>query len=98
MYQTHSQRQLLARYGSDLTFLDPAHRAADYAVPLYFLLVHTNCDYQIAAMIVMERESASDLREALAIIKKDNPGWRPQQFVVDASHEEIQTVEKVFPG
>ncbi|XP_071804180.1 uncharacterized protein [Asterias amurensis] len=97
VYQTHSQRQLLARYGSELTFLDAAHRAADYAVPLYFLLVHTNCDYQIAAMIVMERESASDLGEALAVIKKDNPSWRPQQFVVDASNEEIQTVEKVFP-
>ena len=98
IYQTQSQRRLLSRYGCDLTFLDPAHRAAAYAIPLYFLLVHTNCDYQIVGVIVMERESVNDLREALALIKEANPSWSPQQFAVDSSEEEIQTVESLFPG
>ncbi|XP_022091097.1 uncharacterized protein LOC110979536 isoform X2 [Acanthaster planci] len=96
VYQTWHQRRLLARYGCYLTFLDSAHRQAGYAIPLYFVLVHTNCGYQIVALIAMAKETVGGLHEALGLIREANPCWCPQQFMVEPSEIEIQAIKGIF--
>lgn len=47
VHQTDQQRRLLERYGSELTCLDATYRTMQYAVPLFFVVVKTNIDYQV---------------------------------------------------
>ena len=46
----------------------------NYALPLFFLTVKTNVDYQVVASFVLQDESADPIKEAL----QDYDGWRSQ--------------------
>ena len=98
VYQTKWQRQLLHRYGTEMVFLDATYRTTRYALPLFFLVVKTNMDYQIAATFVIESETTSSIREALQVIKDWNPDIQPQYAMTDYCNEEILAFESVFPG
>ena len=54
LYQSAEQRRLLSRYGNEIAFLDATYRTTRYALPLFFLVVKTNVDYQIVASFVSE--------------------------------------------
>ena len=96
IYQEEYQRNLLQRYGNELSLLDPAYRRASYLLPLYLLLVRTNLDYQVAAVFIMETEGKEEIMEALNILKDWNPEWSPKFFMTDYSNDEIDAVQKVF--
>ena len=96
--QTDWQRKLLSMYGSELALLDANYRTTRYAVPLFFLVVKTNPDYQIVATFVCESESTESIEEALMIVKKWNPQFNPKNFMTDYSNEEITAIEHVFEG
>ena len=81
-----------------MSFLDATYKTTRYALPLFFLFVKTDVDYQIVGTFVCERESTENITEALNIIKDRNPGWKLLYFMTDYSDEEITSIETLFPG
>ena len=98
VHQTSFQRHLLKRYGNHVCFLDPVYRTIKYPLPLYFLMVKTNVDYQAVATFVVQDENMESTKEALEFIKVWNPEWKPKVFMVDNDGEEILALEEVFTG
>ncbi|XP_065653455.1 uncharacterized protein LOC136080567 [Hydra vulgaris] len=98
VYQDAWQQRLLSRYGNELAFLDATYRTTRYALPLFFIVVKTNVDYQIVAIFVCENETTDAITEALMCIKEWNPSFQPTYFFTDYSNEEINSLESVFPG
>ena len=70
VYQEPWQKRLLLRYGNELVLLDATYRTTRYALPLFFLVVKTNIDYQVAGAFVSENESEESITEALQILKQ----------------------------
>ena len=98
VHQNEFQQRMLVRYGQELTFLDATYRTTRYAVPLFFVCVHTNDGYVVVAVIVTEREDSDSLAEAMEHLKAANGDWHPQGFMVDASDMEMSAIRKTFPG
>ena len=96
--QSKWQKYLLRRYGSELILLDATYKTTRYSLPLFFLTVKTNVDYQIVATFVTENETTQSITKALAIIQSWNPDVCPKYGMTDYCNEEIDTVESVFPG
>ena len=72
VYQSSNMQRLYRKYGNHLVLLDATHKICKYALPLFFLVVQTNVNFQLAAIIVLEDESSSLIIKALEIIKKWN--------------------------
>ena len=53
--QTTWQRRLLSKYGNDICLLDATYKATRYALPLFFLAVKTNVDYQVVTSFCSPR-------------------------------------------
>ena len=51
VHQTTWQRRLLSKYGNDICLLDATYKTTRYALPLFFLAVKTNVDYQVVASL-----------------------------------------------
>jgi hypothetical protein len=98
VHQTSFQRHLLKRYGNHVCFLDPVYRTVKYPLPLFFLMVKTNVDYQAVATFVVQDENMESTKEALEFIKVWNPEWKPKVFMVDNDNEEFASVQECFPG
>ena len=47
VYQSPNMQRLYRRYGSSLIMLDATYRATKYALPLFFMVVKTNVNYQV---------------------------------------------------
>ena len=98
IYQSAEQRRLLSRYGNEISFLDATYRTTRYTLPLFFLVVKTNVDYQVVATFVLENEDTNSIQEALEIIKSWNPDYFPKYFMTDYCNEEIHAIENVYEG
>ena len=83
VYQNGWQRRLFSRYGKELTLLDATYRTTRYALPLFFMVVKTNIDYQIVAVFVTENETEDSIQEALSIIKSWNKDVSPIYGMTD---------------
>ena len=94
VHQSQWQRRLMLRYGQELVFLDATYKTTQYALPLFFLCVHTNLGYIVVAVMAIEREDS----EALAILRQSAADWTPLAFMMDSSEVEITAVNAVFPG
>ena len=89
VYQTDWQKRLFARYGNELVLLDATYRTTRYAVPLFFLVVKTNIDYQVVAIFVTENEWEDSIKEALTVTKIWNQDVSPKYGMTDYCVEEI---------
>ena len=67
VHQTMWQRRLLQRYGNHMCLLDATYKTARYALPLFFLVVQTNVDYQVVGSFVIQHETSQCIKEALQI-------------------------------
>ena len=76
--------------------MDATYRTTRYALPLFFLVVKTNVDYQVVAVFVTESETVDAITEALSIIKDWNPNWQPKYMMTDYSVEEINSIRNNF--
>ena len=94
--QTEIQRQLLKKYGATV-LIDATYNTSKYALPLFLLVVRTNCGYLPVAEFIPKCETTVDIREGLSIVKSWNPGWQPQFVMTDYSDKQIGAVEDVFP-
>ena len=52
-----------------LVLLDATYRTSKFLLPLYFLGVQTNVNYQVAAVIVCQQETKEMITEVLRQIK-----------------------------
>ena len=93
-HQEEWQRRLLLRYGSNFVLMDATTK---YAIPLFFVCVHTNVGYKIVAKSLYQNEDNECIAEALNIIKSWNPTWKPKYFMVDYSMAEINAIKSEFP-
>ena len=50
--------RLYKRYGGHLVLLDATYKTTKWALPLFFLVVQSNVCYQLAGVIVIEKETA----------------------------------------
>ena len=98
VFQHKWQRRLLKRYGEELFLLDATHNTTKYSLPLFFIVVKTNFDYQVVAVIVCEDEKTETILEALSIVQEWNPTFKPMFAMTDYCKEEIAAIETVFPG
>jgi hypothetical protein len=98
IYQSEWQQRLLMRYGTEILLLDATYRTTRYSLPLFFLTVKTNIDYQIVATFVIESETKQAITEALNIIKDWNQSFQPSFCMTDYCTEEMDSLEAVFPG
>ena len=98
VHQEPWQQRLLERYGSELVLMDATYKTTMYAIPLFFICVHTNVGYTVVAEFMCQTEDQASISEALAIIRKWNPSWDPSYFMVDYSGAEIGAIEERFPS
>ena len=56
IYQTQWMIPLLQRYGNEICLLDATYKTTRYALPLFFLTVKTNVDYQVVGAFACEGE------------------------------------------
>ena len=67
-----------------------------YALPLFFIVVKTNIDYQVVATFVVESETKNAIAEALQVIKEWNPEFNPRVFMTDYDKAEIGAIRRTF--
>ena len=98
VYQSTQMQHLYRLYGPRLILLDATHKTTKYALTLFFLVVQTNVNYEVAGVIVLEDESADLILKALGIIKGWNPDVNPKYGMVDFDTGEILSLETIFEG
>ena len=60
---------LIKWYGNEMILLDATYKTTRYTLPLMFIVVKTNVDYQTVASFVIENETYEAISEAVAVIK-----------------------------
>ena len=98
VHQTEWQRRLLRKYGNSLCLLDATYKTTRYALPLFFLVVKSNVDYQVVGSFVTQQETAAVIKEALGILRGWNTDWSPLNFLTENCEQEISAVEETFTG
>ena len=67
-HQNKFQKRMLKCYGNSICLLDATYKTTKYSLPLFFVVVKTNVDYQIVASFVVQDETTVAITEALRII------------------------------
>ena len=98
VHQSFNQKWILEKYGNEICLLDATYKTTKYSIPLFFLAVKTNVDYQIAGSYAMQDETTDAISKAVAILKSWNNKWKPLAFMVDNCDEEINAIQEHFPG
>ena len=98
VYQSKEMGRLYRKYGCNLVLLDATHKICKYTIPLYLLVVQTNVNFQVVAVIVVEDESSELLTQALGIVQSWNPDVQPKYAMTDFDTAEISSLEFLFPG
>ena len=78
--------------------LDATYRTTRYALPLLFLVVKINIDYQIVAVFGTENETEESIEEALSIITTWNETVNSMYGITDYCAKKFKAIEKVFKG
>eukprot|EP00117_Sycon_ciliatum_P030213 scpid77271/ scgid0065/ len=94
VHQEKWQQELMADFG-ELTLMDATYRTTCYDLALFFIVVYTNVGYIVVAEFCIQSERSEDIGEALAILKANNPTWRPKYFMTDYSEAEMLAIEEV---
>ena len=98
VHQSFNQKWILEKYGNEICLLDATYKTTKYSIPLFFLAVKTNVDYQIAGSYAVQDETTDAISKAVAILKSWNNKWKPLAFKVDNCDEEINAIQEHFPG
>ena len=84
--------------GNEITLLDTTYKTMGYDLPLFFLVVKTNVNYVVVGSFIIQKETTAAIEEALKVFHDWNASWKPQYFMTDFCHEEINAIENTFPG
>ena len=91
-------KRLLKTYVNEICLLNATYKTTRYAIPLFFMVVKTNVDYEVVGAFVCEEEGTENITSALKILKSWNPDRSPLYSMVDCCSEEINATEALFPG
>ena len=69
LYQSNEMQRLYRPYTPTLLLVDTTYGTTKYSLPLYFLVVQTNVNYQVVAVIVCPEETTEMITKALSHIK-----------------------------
>ena len=98
VHHSANQNLILEKYRNEICLLDALYKTAKYSIPLFFLAVKTNVDYQIAGSFAVQGETTDAILEAVTILKSSNNKWKPLAFMIDNCNEEISAIEEHFSG
>lgn len=98
VYQSDEMARLYRKYAVNLILLDATHKICKYTIPLYLLVVQTNVNFQVVAIIIVEDESSELLTQALDIVKGWNPEICPKYAMIDFDTGEIISLTSLFDG
>ena len=87
----------MQKYGNSICLLDATSKTTKSDVPLFFVAVKTNVDYQVAGSFAIQDETADAIAEALSRLKSCNPHWQPRCFMIDNWDEEISAIRQNVP-
>ena len=76
---------------------EATYKTTKYALPLSFLVVKTNVNFQVCCIIVIQEESTEMITKALNKIKFWNPSVSPKYAFVDFDERDITFLETVYP-
>ena len=79
-----------------MILLDATYKTTKYALPLFFIVVQTNANFQVCCAIVLQEESTEMITKALKIYKEWNPMVSPKYAFVDFDEREVTSLEIVF--
>ena len=69
-----------------------------YVLPLFFLVVKTNVDYQIVGTFITENETKLVIKKAMIKFKEWNPSTSPKFCMTDYCNEKIMALDETFVG
>lgn len=98
VHQEQWQKNLLLKYGNNISLIDATYKTTRYDIALFFVCVKTNVGYSVVAEFVIQDETAEKIEEALKILMQWNPQWKPKFFMSDYSEAELLAIEKCFPS
>ncbi len=98
VHQTEWQRELLKRYGNNISLIDATYKTTRYELALFFICIRTNVGYSVVSEFVVQSENAESIKEALTVLKQWNTEWNPRYFMSDYSEAELTAIEAVFPA
>ena len=98
IYQSTEMQRMFHRYGNQLILLDASYKTIKYALPLFFLVVKTNVNFQVCAVIVLQEDSVDMITRVLSVVKMWNPEVAPKYAFVDFDEREIPPLEIVYPN
>ena len=98
VHQSDWQKDLLARYGNLMTLMDATYKTTKYELALFFVCVRTNVGYSVVGEFIVQSENTENIREAIEVLKKWNPKWKPKYFMTDYSEAELTAIETTFPA
>ena len=67
-------KRLLRTYGNEICLLDATCKTTRYVLPLFFMVIKTNVDYEVVGEFVCEGGETELIRSALKILKS----WTPR--------------------
>ena len=73
VYQSVEMKEMFYRYGNELVLLHATYKITKYTLPLFFLVVKTNVNFQVCTVIVLQEEPTEMITRALNTIKLWNP-------------------------
>ena len=86
-------KRLLRTYGNEICLLDATYKTTRYALPLFFMVVKTNVDYEVVDAFMCEGGEAENIMSALKILNSWTPNWSTLYNKVDCCSEEINATE-----
>ena len=104
VYQSNHMARLSQKYGNEMCLLAATYKTIRYALSLFFLVVKSNVDYQVAASyqvvaaFLIEGETRENITAALRKIKELSPDFNPLLAMVDCCAEDINALEILYPG
>ena len=96
VYQSNEIKSMYERFGNHMILLDATYKTTRYALPLFFVVVQTNVNFQVCCVIVLQEESTEMITKALKIFKEWNPMVFPKYAFVDFDEREIASLDIVF--
>ena len=69
LHQSKDMQRLYQQYGKHIVFLYATYKTTKYSFRLHFLIVQTNVNCQVAAVIVTQEKTTCMLSKTLQIIK-----------------------------
>ena len=97
IYQSTEMQQMFQRRDNQLIILDWAYKTTKHALPLFFLVIKANVNFQVSTVIVLQEESVNMITRALSIVKVWNLRSHQGTYLL-LLMKEISSLEIVFPN